>query len=236
MSFFTFNDYNSSDDLIITKPVIRPSWYQEMNEFPTGSTTKIIQFSRNFSNSPLVIPAVIKYTSTATVRAIYSHLRGFGKLILSGSPDEFFYAVATVTDPVAVAMTTAEINVSFTLLPFAYAVNPTIADFSTEYTSVMNNGTVFSAPEIRFTPTAAGNVFLNVNGSPFTVKITENLVNTEIIVDCDAEVTYYENGNEKISIDNQTFGNYPLLATGETFVQYTGSVANARINVRERYY
>lgn len=236
MSFFTFNDYNSSDDLIITKPVIRPSWYQEMNEFPTGSTTKIIQLSRNFSNSQLVIPATIKYTSAENVRMIYSRLRGLGKLILSGSPDEFLYAVATITDPVAVALKTAEINVSFTLLPFAYAINPTIADFSTDYTSVMNNGTFFSAPEIRFTPTTADNVFLNVNGSPFTVKITENLVNTEIIVDCDAEDTYYQNGDEKVSINNQTFGNYPLLTTGETFIQYTGNVVNARINVRERYY
>ena len=236
MSFFTFNDYNSSDDLIITQPIIRPSWSQEMNEFPTGSTSKIIQFSRTYSNSPIEISAVIKNTSQERLRTLYSAVRGFGKLTISSCPDEYMNAVASILQPVAVAMTMAELNITFTLLPFAYATNPTIAGFSSDYIEIQNNGTVFSAPEIRFTSTTADNVVLNVNGSQFTVKITENLANTEIIVDCDTEVTYYENNGEKISINNQTFGNYPLLATGETFVSYTGNVVNASINVRERYY
>lgn len=236
MSFFTFNDYNSSDDLIITQPIIRPSWSQEMNEMSTGSVTKIIQLSRTYSNSPIEISAVIRNTSQERLRTLYSAVRGFGKLVISSYPDEYMSAVASVLQPIAVAMNTAELNVMFTLLPFAYATNPTIADFSTDYTAIQNNGTVFSAPEIRFTPVSAGDVVLDINGSQFTVKVTENLINTEVIVDCDAEVTYYENGGQKISINNQTFGNYPLLTTGEVFVCYTGEAANARINVRERYF
>lgn len=236
MSFFTFNDYNSSDDLIITQPIIRPSWSQEVNEMSTGSVTKIIQFSRTYSNSLIEISAVIKNTSQERLRTFYSAVRGFGKLTVSSCPDEYLNAVASVLQPVAVAMTMAEVNITFTLLPFAYATNPTIAGFSTDYTSIQNNGKVFSAPEIRFTPVLAGDVTLDVNGAVFLVKVPENLVNTEIIVDCDAEVTYYENGGQKIPINNQTFGNYPLLTTGEVFVRYTGEAANARINVRERYY
>lgn len=236
MSSFIFNDYNSDEDLILTSPVLRPSWFCELNEIETGSITKIVQFSRNFSNAVLEIPEVIKNTSPERMRVIYSRLRGYGKLVLSGSPDEYLNAFATITDPIAVAQRLAEVNISFTLRPFAYALNPTTADFTSVQTPVTNNGTVFSAPEIRFTPTSANMVTLNVNGSVFHVEIPENLVNTEIIVDCEAEVTYSEIGKNKISINNITYGAYPLLTTGETFVCYTGDVSEAKINVRERFF
>lgn len=49
MSKFIFNDYNSSDDLIITQPIIKPSWAQEMNEISTNKVSHIIQFSRSYS-------------------------------------------------------------------------------------------------------------------------------------------------------------------------------------------
>lgn len=236
MSKFIFDGYDSADDLIIRQPIIRPSWYRALNEFPTGSVTNIVQLSRNYGNTTLEIPAVIKETSPERIRAIYSRLRGFGKLVLSSNTDEYLNAFAVITDTEAVAQKLAEINISFTLRPFAYALNPTVADFSGDYTSVYNNGTLFSAPVIRFTPTTTGDVLLNVNGSLFTVKIAENLVNTTIIVDCDAEVTYYEANGNKVSINNQTYGAYPLLTTGECFVKYTGNVSGAEINVRERYY
>lgn len=86
MSYFTFNGYNSSDDLIITQPVVRPSWSQEFNEVATGSVSKLIQFSRTYSNSPIEISAVIRNTSQERLRAVYNALRGFGKLSLSFIP------------------------------------------------------------------------------------------------------------------------------------------------------
>ncbi|MCM1133584.1 MAG: hypothetical protein NC340_08955 [Ruminococcus flavefaciens] len=236
MSYFIFNDYNSSDDLIITSPVIRLSWSQEMSEFATGSTSKVIQFSRSYGNSPIEISAVIKNTSAERLRTLYSAVRGFGKLVISGNPDEYINAVASVLQPVATAMTMAEIDITFTLLPFAYALNPTIAELTGDYTKIINGSTVFSAPEIRFTPTSAGAVVLDVNGALFIVEVPENLANVEIIVDCDAEVTYFQDGENKISINDITFGNYPLLTTGEVFVRCLGNVAKSSINVRERWY
>lgn len=236
MSSFIFNGYNSSDDLIITQPVVRPSWSQEFNEIATGSVSKLIQFSRTYSNSPIEISAVIKNTSQERLRILYNALRGFGKLIIGKYPDEYLNAVASVLQPVGVAMTMAEINISFTLLPFAYAVNSTTVSFSTDYTRVTNNGTVFSAPEIRFSPTSAGDVIIDVNGGTFVVKVPESLVNREITVDCDAEVTYYRENADKISINYLTYNDYPLLHTGDNYVRYIGNAENSVINVRERWF
>lgn len=236
MSYFTFNGYNSSDNLIITHPVVRPSWSLEFNEIATGSVSKLIQFSRTYSNSTIEISAVIRNTSQERLRAIYNALRGFGKLMVSSCPDEYLNAVASVLHPVGVSMSMAEINISFTLLPFAYAVKPTTAGFSTDYTQVTNNGTIFSAPEIRFTPTSVGDLIIDVNGDTFIVKVPESLINREITVDCDAEVTYYRENSSKISINHLTYNNYPLLHTGDNYVKYIGNAENATINVRERWF
>ncbi len=237
MSWFTFNNYNSSNDLIITQPIIRPSWAQEMNEISTNKVSHIIQLSRSYSSTPLTVHAVIENTSVESIRRLYSSLQGFGKLVLSSNPDEYMYAVASVLQPETVAMTMAELDIMFTLLPFAYAVSTTIKDISSaNYTKVINNGTVFSAPEIRFTPTSAGNVIIDVNSALFSVKVPENLVNREIIIDCDIEETYYvENGN-KISINNLTYYNYPLLHTGDNYVKISENAVNSTVNVRARWF
>lgn len=236
MSYFTFNGYNSSDDLIITQPVVRPSWSLEFNEIATGSVSKLIQFSRTYSNSPIEISAVIRNTSQERLRTIYNALRGFGKLTVSSCPDEYLNAVANVLQPVGVSMSMAEINIGFTLLPFAYAVKPAIASFSTDYTQVTNIGTVFSAPEIRLTPTSVGDLIIDVNGDTFIVKVPESLINREITVDCDAEVTYYRENSSKISINHLTYNDYPLLHTGDNYVKYIGNAENATINVHERWF
>lgn len=236
MSWFTFNNYNSSNDLIITQPVIRPSWAQEANEISTNKVSHIIQFSRSYSCSPLTVHAVIKNTSAENIRRLYSSLQGYGRLILSANPDEYICAVASVLQPEAVAMTMAELDIMFTLLPFAYAVNPTVVNISSSYTKVNNNGTVFSAPEIKFTPVSAEDVTIDVNGAVFVVKVPENLINNEITVDCDIEETYYFENDSRISINNLTYYNYPLLHTENNYVKISENAVNATVNVRERWF
>lgn len=236
MSWFAFNNYNSSNDLIITQPIIRPSWAQEMNEISTNKVSHIIQFSRSYSSSPITIATAIRNTSQEHIRTLYNSLRGFGKLTVSSCPDEYMYVVASVLQPEAVAMTMAELNIMFTLLPFAYAVNPTAVNISSNYTKIENNGTVFSAPEIKFTPISAGDVNIDVNGAVFMVKVPESLINKEITVDCDIEETYYVENDSRISINNLTYYNYPLLHTGTNYVKISENTVNPTINVRERWF
>lgn len=235
MSYFIFNDFNSEDHLIITQPVVRPSWARKVSEVAAGSVSKIIQLSRTYENSPLEISTVI--TETSSIKDIYSKLRGYGKLVLSSAPDEYINAVANILQPVAVAQDIAELDVSFVLLPFAYAVNPTIVTFADAPTEVNNSGSVFSAPVIKFTPSAAGEATIWVNGAAFIVKIPEYLSGKEIVIDCDAEITYYVDASGiKVSINQLTYNDYPLLHEGTNYVNYTGAVSSAEINVRERWY
>lgn len=237
MSFFIFNGYNSDDDLIITSPVTRSSWAAEMNEITTAATAKVIQMSKTYSNSPLQIETVIKDTSnTDRMKELYSSLRGFGKLVLSRNMNEYMNAVVSLLQPQPVAMDMAELTVNFTLLPFAYAVDPTVSEIEESYTEIVNNGTVFSAPEIRIVPDTTGEVTINVNDAEFRIVIDERTLGKEIIIDCDAEITYYVENGANVSINNCTYGYYPLLHTGSNWVKYSGSLSAASINVRERWY
>lgn len=238
MSHFLFNGVNSKDlGLIITQPIVRPTWAKQINEISApGRTSKIMQISKTYTNASMTVRSVISGTAPETIRRIYEALKGYGPLQISTAPEEYVNAYVEPLVPEAVAMLTAELPISFTLEPFAYAVEPTIIQLSTQQTVVPNVGTVFSAPEIRFTATGES-VTVNVNGLDFIVALTSAVQGKEIIIDCDAEVAYYvDSSGQKISINAQTFNDYPLLHTGDNYVTLTGSISEGSINVRERWY
>ena len=138
--------------------------------------------------------------------------------------------------PEPVALLAAEISVSVTARPFAYAVMPAIADLTgaTNYTEIENKGTVFAAPEIRLK--GSGDVTINVNGAEFIIKIPSGLDSKEIIIDCDSQVAYYMDGDSMISVTHRTYNNFPLLHEGKNYIKYTGTVSEMKCSVRERWY
>lgn len=238
MSSFTFKGTSSADlGLLITKPIVRPSWAREISEIAApGRTSKIMQMSKTYANASMTVQTVITDTSSESVREIYAALRGYGQLILSSAPGEYINAYADPLVSEAVAMNTAELPVNFRLLPFAYAVEPTVVQLTAQQqTLIRNQGTVFSAPEIRFTATGE-TVTVNVNGLDFIVSLTETEQDKEIIIDCEAEVAYYIANEQKVSINAQTANDYPLLHTGDNYITITGTVSAASISVNERWY
>lgn len=237
MSKFIFNGKSSDGlGLMITQPLIRPSWAREVNEISAlGRTSKIMQFSKTYANASLPVHTVIMDSSLENVRKIYAALNGYGQLQLSSSAEEFVYAYAEPLVPEAVAMHTAELLINFRIMPFAYAVEPTAVQLTAQQTLVPNRGTVFSEPEISFTATGE-RVVLTVNELDFIVNLTDTEQDKVIIIDCEAEVTYYEENGRKISINAQTMNDYPLLHTGDNYASITGSVTAAYITVRERWY
>ena len=132
-------------------------------------------------------------------------------------------------------MHTAELLINFRIMPFAYAVEPTDVQLTAQLTLVPNVGTVFSAPEISFMATGE-TVTITVNGEKFIVTLTSAEQNKEIIIDCEAEVTYYEENGQKVSINAQTKNDYPLLHTGNNYASISSNASWAYINVRERWY
>ncbi|MBQ8960591.1 MAG: hypothetical protein IJ071_05170 [Ruminococcus sp.] len=237
MSFFVFNGWNSQPDLIIQRPLARPSWAPDVTEITRpGAPRKIMQVSKSYSNADMTIDAVIAEATPETVRRIYQALNGNGQLVLSSAPDEILYAFIRPLVPEAVALTMSVLALTATLQPFAYAAEPTVATIGTAYTEIIDHGTVWSAPEIRFTPSAAGEVWIDCNGAKFYVTIPEELVGKEIIVDSEVEVTYYEENGVKTSVNQYTHNGYPLLHTGSNWICYSGSITgNMIVNVRERW-
>lgn len=235
MSYFIFGDYNSSDDLIITRPLVRPSWAREVSEIAGGSVAKTIRMSRAYGSSSFTVPAVIKDTSPDKLKTIYSKLNGFGRLILSTDTSVYINAVAGILEPMGVSRSMAEINVEFTLQPFAYAVEPTVAIVGKSLTEIINNGTLFSAPIITFNGGTKGESVITVNDAEFKINITEALVGKSITVDCDNEITYYTADGKNYDINHLTYGDYPLLHIGANYVKYNSGLNAVKINAKERF-
>lgn len=215
--------------------IVRPSWARDVSEIAGGSVAKTIQMSRTYGSTSLTVSAVIRDTSAERLKAVYSGLSGFGRLILSTDTSVYMNAVASVLEPVGVSRHMAELDVTFSLQPFAYAVEPTVATVSTSLTEIVNNGTLFSAPIITFNGGWKGESIITVNGAEFKINITESLVGKPITVDCDNEITYYTADGKNYDINHLTYGDYPLLHTGANYVKYSSGLNTVRINAKERF-
>ena len=238
MSSFIFNGYNSDDlGLMVTKPIVRPSWAAMYSELTaSGGIRKVMQRMNTFDNASFSIETYADDASPENIHKIFKALNGSGKLVISTAPDEYLDVILSPITPEPVALLAAEISVSVTARPFAYAVMPAIADLTgaTNYTEIENKGTVFAAPEIRLK--GSGDVTINVNGAEFIIKIPSGLDSKEIIIDCDSQVAYYMDGDSMISVTHRTYNNFPLLHEGKNYIKYTGTVSEMKCSVRERWY
>lgn len=237
MSSFIFNGFNSEKlGLMVTKPIVRPSLAAMYSELTTaGGIRKVMQRMSTFDNASFTIETYMDDASPENIRKICKALNGSGKLVISTAPDEYLDVILDPIKPEPVALLAAEISISVTAYPFAYAVSPTEVDLTgaTEYTAVENIGTVFSAPEIRLK--GSGDVTITVNGADFIIKIPSDLNSKEIIIDCDSQVAYYTDGDNRIAITHRTYNNFPLLHEGTNYIKYTGTVSEMKCNVRERW-
>lgn len=235
MSYFVFRGISSEDlGLIITKPIVRPNWAKATTEVERpGASSNLIIEGNNYSSSELIVSAVIADTSPEKVHNIYSALQGYGILALSSAPQEYMNAICKPLVPETVALSMAELHISFTVMPFAYAVNPTIETITSTEKSIENSGTVYSEP--LFTLTGSGNISIFVNDAEFKIALTNELADTEIYIDCEAQVAYYVSNGQNITVTQLTSGDFPLLHTGENIVRCSGTVNSMHINLKERW-
>ena len=242
MSYFIFNDVSSLElGLIVTEPIVRPTWGKEFLEIETvGSSAKFMQEKSNYNNSEFVIKTAISEVEQNKIRNVYKSLNGSGKLWLSNYPEEFMNVIIQPLVPESKALYLAEIPIYVTAQPFAYAVNPLIMTVSQEGAVVRNQGTIFSYPEIKFTPTA-DSVTFTVNGQDFIIsglsQVGEtSLIGHEITIDSEIHITYFIGSDGlKWAINDHTFNDYPRLGVGLNLVSHNGNAENATINVRERF-
>lgn len=237
MSYFIFKNGDSRDYGLLEGTPMFPTTHEIVNIIDVeGRTVKPVAHTGTMEN--MTITAVLGMKSREDVRAAYGWLNGTGNLIFSDEIDKFYKVREIQLTPERLSQRFGKITIDFTVEPFAYAVEPTSVDLTaaSSYTEVNNRGTVFSEPEFRFTPTAAQSFLLNVNGGVFRVDVPVALVNKEIVIDCAAQVTYYEDdNNNKVSINQLTYNNYPLLHTGMNYAKHDGGISSLICNVRERW-
>lgn len=154
MSYFTFNGVDSHDlGLIITQTPFRPSWAEQVEEITIPGRPEIIKNPNGtYSNQLLTINAVI--SDASKIRQIYSTLTGEGRLILSTNLTEYMNVRVEPLIPQGVALDMAELPITFDCYPFAYAIEPTVAEIGTVFTEVNNTSSIYSAPifAISITP------------------------------------------------------------------------------------
>lgn len=149
MSYFTFNGVDSRDlGLILPETPFRPSWSEQVEEIIIPGRPEVIKNPNGiYDNQSLQINAVI--ADSSKIRQIYSTLAGEGRLILSTNTNEYINCRVETLIPMGVALDMAELPITFDCYPFAYAIEPTEVEIGTDYTTVDNTSSIYSAPIIK---------------------------------------------------------------------------------------
>ena len=245
MSSFVYNGISSDTlGLIITKPMIRPTWQPETVFTPIPGRPRQNPYTKTYYlNSELTVYAAISDAATAKLHSIYTALQGYGVLSISTAPSEILNVYPHIPVPEAKALLMAEFPIVFDCEPFAYATAEKTVDFTTAnpYIRVDNEGSVFCDPQITFTPNAAS-TDINCNGKNITVTTPQEIIgagypNTySITLDCDGELAYYTRpGGDKVACTQLTRGPFPRLHPADNHIAHSG-VQAATISYRERWY
>jgi phage-related protein len=192
----------------------------------------------------MTVSAVIADASTQKVRNIYAALCGSGTLVISTSPQERI-SISDVRLPVpeAKALLVAELPITFVCEPFAESTEQSTADITTATSTparVDNDGTQYVDPEITIVPSAA-RTDINCNGKVIFVTTPTSIVaagypaNAKIVLDCDAQLAYYQIGDgDKTACTQNTQGPFPRLNVGENYF-LTTAAQSVVMRYRERW-
>ena len=243
MSSFTFNGVSSDTlGLIITKPIVRPTWIPETEFTPVPGRPRQIPHTKEwYPNIPFTIQACISDASPAKVQAIYKTLRGYGTLIISTSPDEQLNVYVEELDPDCQAIMMAEFPITFRVEPFAYATEPKSQSIKGDTVEVNNTGTAFVDPLITIIASQATTT-VTCNGVDMIVTTPQEIVDASypdtysIVLDCEGELAYYiKPNNEKVACTQCTKGPFARLHEGKNYFTVE-NVQSAALTMIERWY
>ncbi len=208
----------------------------EMQQIP-GRLSPIPYRTGQYKSSKLT--AVLVLCNTADLRQVYSWLSGEGQLICSDTPQLYYRVLACdiiSTKRVGAANTIRELSVSFTVLPFAYAVENTPIISSKSPMEFDTQGSIYSEPLICLSG-ISGDVVLSVN----TVELAITGITGDLCIDVERRKAYQiaEDGSMTLVLGNTTgkLWNMVLVpsATAKNVVSWTGSVAQVSVTKNERW-
>lgn len=241
MSYFIYNNVDSRTfGLLKRPPFVNKS---QKNLSPVTVPDSPVKFYPDVNNrDEIQITVTLGLKSRENIRQIYAWLDNTsGSLSFSSEPDKCYYVQNITVSSNYLSPRFGELEITFICQPFAYAVMPTVVEFSAETVEVPNNGTIFSYPEISFVPTD-DEVIVTVNGADFILKNLASIDgggiigNRTVVIDSEVHITYFIGyTGAKWAINDHTFNDYPRLHTGLNYISHNGSAQNAEINVRERF-
>jgi len=243
MSYFIFNGINSNDlGLIITKPIIRPTWAPEMEYQSIPGRPRQLPMQKTwYPNKELRIEAVLGDASPEKVRDVYGTIKGYGVLNISTAANEFLNCYVDQIDPNGVALLMAEFPISFIVEPFAYSNALYVLDIGNTQQSFSYNGTAFCDPEIVIKPTTTSTTIV-CNGKTIVVTTPQEIVDASyletysITLDCEGEVAYYTKPDGvNVACTQCTTGPFPRVHAGENVVSCS-AVRSANMTIRKRWY
>lgn len=265
MSFFIFNDVNNYDlGLIITKPIVRPTWSEQIHsDSIPGRASYHRRLTGNYGDATLHINTALMEDATPdTLRTIYQKLQGEGVMVIGNdiadlddedkAPKEYMNVCINTIVPEAVALMAAEIPLNVTCYPFAYAIEPTVLDIRDNIyipgqeqhpVTVYNNYSVYWEPVIEYSlATAEDEVAFDVGGSWFTVRTPDVIKGAidptlyKIVIDSENRICYYVRPDGiKVSCTQNTSGRFPQLRVGASEVMHTKTLYTATLNEKERW-
>lgn len=263
MSNFVFNDINSSElDLIITKPLLRPTWGEVVNDTKIpGKARKYRHGTGVYEDAHFTVNTALMDATPEKVRLVYQKLRGEGILVLppyiEPNPnfrEEYLNVFIEPLVPEAVALLAAEIPIGVTAYPFAYALTPTVLDIKNNvYVSdleqspvtVYNETSIYWEPVIEYTPVIGSNdneSSFDVSGSWFTVKTPDEIKTAsdptayKIVIDSENRICYYVRpSGAMVSCTQNTYGTFPRLRVGASEIMHKGAMVMCRLNEKERW-
>lgn len=239
MSYFIFNGTSSNElGLIIRTTPFRPTWIEEKETVTVpGRASELRQGTGIYPAQNFPIDCVIGDTSKLS--EIYSTLQGKGELILSTNPAEKLIVECECPVPQGVALTMAEMAVSFDCYPFAYSADeePVSVDSGGIIT---NPGTYWAEPVVSFKVSSGnetasftiGETTLELSGMIMIGASNQNVVT----VDCAQKLIYYTDvDGKKHSILEQTNGAFFALPSGDSPVSFEGCY-DAAVKINARWY
>lgn len=243
MSHFIFNGVDSNSlGLIITQPIIRPTWAPEVEYISLPGRPRQLPHQKTwYPQKEFTVQAVLSDASPAKVRDVYEKLRGYGVLNISTAPHEFLNVYVQDLDPQGVALLMAEFPITFNAEPFAYSDESTTYSIANEQKEIHYTGTAFCDPQIVIHPSTT-TTSVTCNGSTITVSTPQAIIDASysteysLTLDCEGELAYYTDPQGVNTACTQlTSGKFPRLHTGYNYIG-AQTVISASMTVRDRWY
>lgn len=151
MSSVTFNGQSTKDIIMITSYPVRPTW-REVVDYES------IPYRRNERRKPSGVwerqeaSFIRGIAYNKDIEEIYSLFNGVGMLRLSTEPHRQYKVEVSDISFTPVSYSMSEVYIELSFFPFGRPLLDTVIPIMDYYTDVVNAGSVFSEPIIKFTP------------------------------------------------------------------------------------